>query len=96
MDDILKSAASDSPLRESIDKLGDVDLRSVPGEAWIDGDGRVRRFEYEIKIPQGTVTTVMQLSRFGETVRVVAPPAFDVSPYPDAMEALEKEADARS
>jgi len=62
-----------------------VDLSAVPGEAWIDAAGRVRKFQYELTITTAgqTISSIGELraSQFGEAVHVSAPPAADTVPF---------------
>jgi hypothetical protein len=75
-----------SQFAKAMQKLESVaDLRHVPGEAWLDGDGRVRRFDYRIEIStEGqTVKELIDLrfSKFGAPVTITAPPASEVIPF---------------
>jgi hypothetical protein len=76
-----------SQLAEGIAKLGNVvDLHHLPAEAWIDGDGRVVRFDYTLEIPgpngeKVTEVSDLRFSQFGEPVIVAVPPAADVVPF---------------
>ena len=62
-----------------------VDLTRVPGEAWIDVDGRVRRFDFSISVSQGgqsvKIANSVRFSHFDEPVRVEPPPASDTVPF---------------
>jgi hypothetical protein len=62
-----------------------VDLSKIPGEAWIDSDGRVRKFAITIPIPQagqgGKVIEELRFSHFDGPVVVPAPPASETVPF---------------
>jgi hypothetical protein len=62
-----------------------VDLTKLPGEAWIDADGRVRRFTLTIRLSEGgqTLSAVadIRFSDFGEPVAVAPPAAADTVPF---------------
>jgi hypothetical protein len=62
-----------------------VDLSKIPGEAWIDSDGRARKFEVTIDLAhgadQGRVVEDLYFSHFNEPVVVPAPPASDTVPF---------------
>ena len=69
-------------LGSSLEQLGSlVDLSALPGEAWLDTDGRVRRFELTISVTeQGETAKVVvgfHFSHFDEPVDVTAPAASD-------------------
>jgi hypothetical protein len=75
-------------LGASLDKLGSlVNLSKLPGEAWIDGDGRVRRFDIDIAIAAQSQTAKMHLdmrfSDFDQPVAIQAPAASDTVPFRD-------------
>jgi hypothetical protein len=66
----------------SLEQLrGVVDLAKLPAQAWIDGDGRVRKFRYDLNASQGgesvKVAAVLTFSHFNEPVSVSPPPASD-------------------
>jgi hypothetical protein len=72
----------------ALDKLGSlVDLSRLPGEAWIDGDGRVREFGISLAITaQGQTAKIhldMRFSDFGQPVSIQAPAASDTIPFRD-------------
>jgi len=62
-----------------------VDLTKLPGEAWIDADGRVRRFAMTIALVEeghtGKVVVDVRFSHFNEAVAVAAPAASDTVPF---------------
>jgi len=62
-----------------------VDLTKVPGEAWIDTDGRVRRFTMTLNVAEAgrmlNVVSDTRFSHFDEPVTVPAPPASDTVPF---------------
>lgn len=66
--------------------LGASGLEQVPFTAWIDGEGRLRRFTQELVIPAGeqtggqevTTSTTLELFDYGVAVDVQAPPAAQV------------------
>jgi hypothetical protein len=79
-------ALNSSSLAQSLESLGKlVDLSAVPGEAWLDGQGRVRRFSFSITATQEgetvTATDDFRFSRFGEPLVVTAPAASDTVPF---------------
>lgn len=75
-----------SGLKAQFGALGSmVDLSSIPAAAWIDADGRVRRFTITIQATESgesvKVVEVLEFSHFGEPVNVVAPDAADTVPF---------------
>ncbi len=62
-----------------------IDLANLPGEAWIDSAGRVRKFVLTIPIPQAgpgdKVIEELRFSHFDEPVDVQAPPAAETVPF---------------
>jgi hypothetical protein len=62
-----------------------VDLTKLPGEAWIDADGRVRRFTLTIELSEGgqTIKAVadIRFTGFGEPLAVAPPAAADTVPF---------------
>jgi hypothetical protein len=68
---------------EKVESL--VDLTKLPGEAWIDGRGRVRRFALTIEVASGgqraKAVTELRFSHFDEPVAVTAPAASDTVPF---------------
>ena len=64
-----------------------IDLTKVPGEAWIDGGGRVHRFDLTLEFSQagvsGKVVVDSRFSSFGEPVHVEAPAASDTVAFRD-------------
>ncbi len=80
-------------LRRIPNELG---LSSVPGDAWLDGAGRVRRFRYELAIGVGSfrVSAIGDLyfDHFGDEVSISVPEASDVVPFsqlPDFFQRLQ-------
>ena len=75
-----KRAAAERDLRAMMESIG---AETMPVDAWIDGDGRVRRLKttYSLRLPaaQGSATTsiatVVDFFDFGVDVAVKAPPA---------------------
>jgi hypothetical protein len=63
------------------------DLQHAPADAWIDGQGRVRKFEYRLALTvagnTGTVTADVLFSNFDEAVSISAPPPSAVEPFED-------------
>ena len=63
------------------------DLQHVPADAWIDGQGRIRKFEYRLGLriggSTGTVTADVIFSNFDEPVQISAPPASAVAQFKD-------------
>lgn len=68
------------------------DLAPLPAEAWIDGDGFVRRFSVSFDLAElakvddqlqatGVVTQTIELYDFNEPVEVTVPPAGEVSTF---------------
>jgi hypothetical protein len=84
-----------SSLGSSLEALGSyMDLSSIPGEAWIDGAGRVRKFEILLN---GSVQgqsfkgiDEFQFSHFDEPVNVEAPAASDTVPFHDVPDFMTK------
>jgi len=72
------------------------DVESFPFEAWIDDDGRIRRYTAVVELPASdatggtavTATTTMELFDFGVEVDVEAPPADQVQDGAPLLEAL--------
>jgi hypothetical protein len=62
-----------------------IDLTKLPGEAWIDAGGRVRRFAMTITFADGghtgSVVVDVRFSHFDEPVTVTAPAAADTVPF---------------
>lgn len=71
-------------------------LQAAPFEAWIDDDGRLRRFVVTLELPASEATqgqsvtsaTTMELFDFGVTVDVAAPPADQVQDGAPLLESL--------
>ena len=68
------------------------DLGPIPAEAWIDGDGYVRRFSVSFDLAElskatpgagatGVITETIELYAFGEPVDIAIPPADQVSTF---------------
>jgi hypothetical protein len=81
-----KAALGSDAFGSSLEQLrGVVDLTKLPAEAWIDGDGRVRQFEFDLSASQGgqsvKVVAVLKFSHFDEPVSVSAPPASETMPF---------------
>ncbi len=79
-------ALNSSSLAQSLKSLGKiVDLSAVPGQAWLDQQGRVRRFSFAISATQDgetvTATDDFRFSRFGEPIVVTAPAPSDTVPF---------------
>jgi len=78
--------ALNSSFGRELKSLGSmIDLSNLPGEAWIDSAGRVRKFVISIPIPQagpgGKVVEELRFSHFDEPVDVQAPPAAETVPF---------------
>jgi hypothetical protein len=62
-----------------------IDLTKLPGQAWIDSEGRVRRFTVTFEVSQGgqtmKVVSDLRFSNFGEPFAVAAPGAADTVPF---------------
>ena len=81
-----KRRAAERELRTMMESIG---AETMPVDAWIDGDGRVRRVKttYSLRLPAGqvattSIATVVDFFDFGARVAVKAPPAaatFDVT-----------------
>jgi hypothetical protein len=70
----------------AVEQLGRfVDLKKLPAAAWLDGDGRVRRFVLTIGASQGgesfKAVSTITFSHFDEPVSVSAPPPSDTIPF---------------
>jgi hypothetical protein len=80
-----KALGTDSFAASAEQLRGIIDLAKLPAQAWIDGEGRVRKFEFEMRASQGgesiKVVSIMTFSHFDEPVSVSAPPASDVIPF---------------
>lgn len=76
--------------------LGASSLEQVPFDAFVDGEGRIVRFEQQIELPASEATrgqaltskTVLELFDFGTTVAVTAPPAAKVKDGAPLLAAL--------
>ena len=81
-------------LQEQLDQLGLSleDLGPLPAEAWIDGDGFVRRFTVSFDLSElsklddqldakGVITQTIELYDFNEPVEVQVPPASQVATF---------------
>lgn len=75
-----------------------INLSSVPGEAWIDGNGRVRRFDFTIAAAaEGHTVKVVEdlnFSYFDEPVVVAVPAASDTVSFRDFPDFFSKVAAA--
>jgi len=83
------AAALNSSFGRELKTLGSlIDLSNLPGEAWIDSDGRVRKFVITIAIAQagqdGKVIEELRFSHFNEPVVVQTPPASETVPFSKA------------
>ena len=73
--------------------LAESGLETIPAEAWIDGDGLVRRIElaYEgmefTPGQKGDMAVRVELYNYGVEVEVQPPPADQVMPFQDLLEA---------
>jgi hypothetical protein len=67
--------------------LKQAQVRSVPADVWVDGEGRLRKMRYVMTLrPDGapssmTVRTTMELFDFGTAVTVAKPPASQVTDF---------------
>jgi hypothetical protein len=85
------SALGVGSIENGLAALGNlVDLTKVPGEAWIDGNGRVRKFEYSIAVSaEGQnvkVVADLSFSHFDEPVAIEAPAPSDTVPFAKARD----------
>jgi hypothetical protein len=92
-------ALNSSSFAKSIKTLGTlVDLSAVPGEAWIDGQGRVRKFRFSITASEDgqTVSAAdeFRFSHFGEPIVVQAPEPSDTVPFRENRDFFSKVAAA--
>lgn len=80
-------------IRSTIDELG---TKTIPGEFWLDGDGRLRRYRSEIDLSKvkraegsegvtGTTTTTMEFFEFGTDVELDLPAADQVTDLADQL-----------
>jgi hypothetical protein len=76
-----------------------VDLAHIPGEAWIDDEGRIRRFDYTFEIEaegeQLAMRSEMRFSHFGVKFSLEAPDAAEtitLSEVPDYFKDLQRAA----
>ena len=71
--------------------LDQAQVRSVPADAWVDGQGRLCKMRYAMELKPsastGTVTvrTTMELFDYGTTVTVAKPPASQVLDFGDLL-----------
>ena len=80
--------------------LGASAMQQVPFDAFLDGEGRIVRFEQQIELAASAATrgqtltsrTVLELFDFGTTVAVVAPPAAKVKDGAPLLAALKASA----
>jgi hypothetical protein len=81
---------------EQLDKI--VDLSALPGEAWIDDQGRVRKFQFTIEASaEGEHTKSVDsfsFSHFDEPVSVELPSASDTVPFRDVPDFFSRIASA--
>jgi hypothetical protein len=73
-------------LSQGLALLGNkVDLAHLPAEAWVDGQGRVRKFTYSLSLSASGVSVTssesLEFSNFGEPVNVITPAPDDVVPF---------------
>jgi hypothetical protein len=79
-------ALNSSTFAQGLKSLGGlVDLSAVPGEAWLDAQGHVRKFALSITTSQAGETVTVRdeflFSRFGEAITVNAPAASDTGQF---------------
>lgn len=73
-------AAQRATARQSIDRLVKLTGQTtMPVEAWIDGQGRLRRETFTQTIKGRTVSGTLDLFGFGDQQAIVAPPASDTA-----------------
>jgi hypothetical protein len=85
--DRLKGASRDA-MQQLVDRLEALGSRYVPADAWIDGDGYLRRFRMAIPNYLGTgssVSLTMDLFDFGSAVDIAVPAASDVVDLGDSL-----------
>ena len=92
-------ALNSSSFAQSIKSLGKiVDLSAVPGEAWIDAQGRVRKFRFSITASENgqtvSATDEFRFSHFGEPIVVQAPDPSDTVPFHENRDFFSKVAAA--
>jgi hypothetical protein len=90
--DALEAApeAQREQLQEQLDSFGagadDVLATDMPVDVYIDGDGRVRRFEVAMEIPgAGDMNVTIDFSDFGDDVDIEVPDDSDVSDVSDRI-----------
>lgn len=69
------------------------DVSALPGSVWIDGSGRVRRFEYTMPVtpaagPPVRIVSDLEYFDFGAAVQATPPDASDTVPFSVAQPAL--------
>jgi hypothetical protein len=82
-------ALKSSSVGRALDALRSLaDLSKVPGEAWLDNEGRVRKFDITIAVEtdgqHAKVVDEFRFSHFDEPVSVQAPPASDTVSFSEA------------
>ncbi len=100
--DMNKAAAAAPPeQQQTYRKLAQIYAQPLPVEAWIDGDGRLRKMTYAVDLaklnlppettqgekPTGNLNFSIELFDFGTPVSVTVPPADQVSDYAQLMAA---------
>lgn len=92
LDKVAQQAPADA--RAAIEELlAEAGLETIPAEVWIDGDGLVRRIElaYEgmefTPGQKGDMDLRVELYEYGVEVDVQAPPADQVMPFQDLLQA---------
>lgn len=90
-------SATEGVARKQVEAtLGRTGLKSVPFDAWIDGQGRLRKYLLTLDLPASAATggqpvknsTQVELYDFGTPVRVTAPPAASVKDGAPLLAAL--------
>jgi hypothetical protein len=88
--DVAKAAASAPPeRREALQQLAQLYAQPVPAEAWIDGDGRLRKLTYSVDLTKlglpaearkltGELNLTSEFFDFGTPVTVTIPPPEEV------------------
>lgn len=86
--DLQKAAEQQGAAKKQVARfLEQAEVRSVPADVWVDGEGRLRKMRYDMKLKpsgaQGTITvrSTVEMFDFGTTVTVAGPPASQVADF---------------
>jgi hypothetical protein len=92
--DLRKAAAQQGAAtkKQMAKLLEQTQVHSIPADVWVDGEGRMRKKRYVMKIrPEGAPSSVtmrltMELFDFGTAVTVAKPPTSQVTDFADLLQ----------